>query len=455
MKNSSTGAARPDPSPGTVRIFDPDNTLDGLAALALLLSLSLKWCNGDFRTRGSTAATLDDVLLVTLLSVASVAAGWLWRHGMLRKTVSARGVRIFRVLANMPYTALVLFYLFRTLVEDPATGVQWLGPAVAIGLGGAVLAAQPRRAELDAADLSRDRRWTLLPLGAVIVAAATTLLQSIGYFERTRSARFISGAADPEEGFWLHLAGSVSGAGSVLMLAAVAVMVLRGSDVWRRTGVALGLGGAFLTLLSVVHVAIMPNIYRYPEFSVMFWPALGAAVSGPALARFTERSGPVPANRLTMANPVLVLTLIASGTLGILSVLALIQISRTDYSYYPDDWKLTLAFAVLLSAAALAVPRIAARRTPPSYAPGRVLAAGMFVLSWLLAVDLIAELLAGKGQGSISLEDAYYIAMVLTWVLPFALLALLPFTRPAKQPAPADPQDPPAGREDEPPPGAP
>lgn len=120
---------------------------------------------------------LTEVLVVTVLTALAVAAPRLLRGaGRLRAPQVAVGGRWprLRILAALPYVCLVAVLVTRGLWQTLHGGTLTVGSAVAFGLTGAVLLAQPRDAELTtSADRRQARRaWSsaLMGLTGVVIA---------------------------------------------------------------------------------------------------------------------------------------------------------------------------------------------------------------------------------------------------------------------------------------------
>ena len=128
-------------------------------------------------------------------------------------------------MANAPYFLLVLVYLIIEVVVHPG-----LGPAVAFGLAGAILAAQPRSTELADGDVDRDRRWIVAALVIAGVVAVLTLVQII-------QAAMLFDAASMTMIALLAL-------GNAALLAFVAIGVATRSNPWRMVGVGMGVTAA-------------------------------------------------------------------------------------------------------------------------------------------------------------------------------------------------------------------
>ena len=406
-----------------------DYVRDGIAVLALFFSLFMAWVYGDgYAGEGSKAGTRVDVLLITILSILSVGISYLWRAGLFGPSVGYKRIQDLRLLANAPYVVLVLVYLVLVLASDgdSSSGFYGLGGAVAFGLAGAVLAAQPRRAEIapGPGDDAPHRRWVFITLGLVGLAAVATLVQIIRFLVLVSDLTDFSGGR-----IWLAgIAGAVSAAAGIAVLVLVAVKVLKGSDAWRRTGTGLGIGAALLALLALIPDMRLATLDFTPfdaGFCLLFWLAFGAAVSSPSVARHTERAAVAPADRLVAIRPVLTVTLVIAGALAVVAALGLGLIVAEDSEDGTGLWIITLVVAVLLVAGSLVAGKLAARDGRSTFLMGTVFAGAVFLLSLILMILWAVELSDTSGLNGSTARFATELVMVLTWVLPFVLVAEL------------------------------
>ena len=151
-----------------------DYVRDGVAALLLLVSLALPW------DAASRASDKIEVVLLTILSLLTLALPYLARTGVLPASWTVHTTRKVRLLANAPYVLLVGVYLVVDVVGggDLSDGWGGVGSAAALGLAGALLAAQPRESELGPQDQDRavTNRWLqALLVGAAVLAVAVLL----------------------------------------------------------------------------------------------------------------------------------------------------------------------------------------------------------------------------------------------------------------------------------------
>jgi len=232
MSNPDPGAYRA-PTPATVPGFHGvptrDYVTDVVAALLLLSSLGLPW-------NLATQATAHlEVILLTVLSVLSLAVHYLYRVGALPPGWSSRTVARVRALVNAPYLVLVVVAVVLDLVSvlgRSATITPGVGSAAVVGLAGACLAALPRAGETDAA-FAAVQAARFRPLFAGLAGAAV-LFQVLGL------------VAPAVTDVYSYLGGSFV---TVLVVASIAVAVLtawglvalaRGDDAWRPVVVATG-----------------------------------------------------------------------------------------------------------------------------------------------------------------------------------------------------------------------
>lgn len=249
-----------------------DVVRDALAVLLLLLGLLHPW---DYAHDGVGRL---EVVAVTVLSLASLATGYLARAGAFGAAFDARRAGRWRFALNVPFLLVVLGYV----IGDAAVGDMYellggLGSGLALGLAGATLALAPRTAELGAGN-SIDRAWLtgVAVLGAVavvwVVAAALVLL--------------LGDEADLIEGAQLAFA-------MLLMLTAPTVLVLglvgvlRREEGWRLALVALA-GSAVVVQLTTggeTVLGVATESVREISAGLVFWPALAAAAAAPSARR--------------------------------------------------------------------------------------------------------------------------------------------------------------------------
>lgn len=252
---------------------------DGAAALLLLVSLALPWSFGfGFGSlSGQVFATARiEVILVTLLSLFSLSLTYLARAGVFPPTITARTIWALRLVANAPYAIVVLVHIVIDITSSTGSG---LGFAAAFGFAGAVLAAQPREAEVRGLP-QRDpvaSAWYSIALAFTGLVALTGLLALV--LGLVSLGRF----GGPALVFSLIVL-------VLLNIAAVGVPALglvRRSEVWRT--VAIGLG-ASLSLIVVIDAltgfAISPfgvESVRGGGYLVVLFLPLAAVAASPGI----------------------------------------------------------------------------------------------------------------------------------------------------------------------------
>lgn len=261
-----------------------DRGRDALAVVALLVSLALDW-NAD-----GIAVLRVDVAVVTLMSFVSLGLPAASRRGLFGSGWTPAKLRLTKMLIGVPYIVLVAVYLGWDVVSrwtEWDYGSTGLGPAVWIGLAGAVLAAQPRQSDLfDIAPSDTDRtraqsRTVLLALGVLfaidaVSAAAISLYRFTDGLDGIAGVRV--GVLDPVVAAlvalaWLGIVGR-------LLLAAAAGRVGAGLSLsllgWSAASWALtvSIPGAPFESVDTVQLTYL---------GVGLLGGIGAAASAPAL----------------------------------------------------------------------------------------------------------------------------------------------------------------------------
>lgn len=438
---NSTAGSSPDaqPAPATapkkasgafVGIPVSDYVRDGAAAIALIISLFMVWIVDDASTFSygsydeSRAGTRIDVILITLVSLLSLSITYIWRAGVFGPTVGYRKIQDLKLLANLPYFLLVLVYVALHLITyrtfEPST-FGTLGPAVAFGLAGAVLAAQPRRAEIAPGDVdeSRNRRWIHISLGIAGLAAVVALVQIIRYWVA------MGDAGIPDTTGW-GLAATLTALASAAVLVVIALQLNKRSDRWRRAGVVLAFGSAFLSLIALFEDQTLLNLNLnsvYPGFSLVFWMAFGAAVSAPSAACLTEASAVAPTDTRSGLQPWLHLAAGLSAVLTLTAAIGLITKVTSDYSegYVPQV--LALFFGLLLIAGAILTMRLMGRDPRSAYVIPSGYAGLLFVLGLVLMI-----VWAVQHEGYLGA-----VILLLAFVVPAAILSVLWLPRASRE----------------------
>ncbi|MBU1587987.1 MAG: hypothetical protein KKH51_08580 [Actinobacteria bacterium] len=287
-----------------------DFVRDGGAVLLLLLSLAMPWTSTSFDGYGpSFAAGRVDVVLITLLSVASVSLTYLARGRVLPPAMTVNTVWLIRELVNVPYLLLVIVYI----IIDAVTG-RGLGTAAAFGLAGVVLAAQPREAETRAfvAGAPISVLWRRIALGFGGVAVLTTFIALV-----LSLVSFIGSGYPPASVLYALIV-------SLAMLAASALLyygIARRSEAGRLA--AFGVGGAVLGAVLIdlfTRFALSGYVYSLHGaggYVVIFAAVLAALASAPAVRAGMSPADPV--RRWLTAAGVVLLALAGLAGLSLLT----------------------------------------------------------------------------------------------------------------------------------------
>ncbi|MBE9924733.1 hypothetical protein G8C93_02360 [Cellulosimicrobium cellulans] len=343
-----------------------DYVRDGVAALLLLVSLALPW---DVSSRASDKI---EVVLLTILSLLTLALPYLARTGVLPTTWTVHTTRTVRLLANAPYVLLVLVYLVVDVVGggDLADGWGGVGSAAALGLAGALLAAQPRESELGPQDQDRavTDRWLQALLALAALLALTVLLTVILTATGTRlggalfvllvivAAVFVLALAGPPTyGTWRR--------------SEAARLTLVGLGVMLAVGFVLGSGNNGLVTIESTHGG---------RFGLVLVPALAAVAAAPAVHRAMAAADPVT-TWVRVAVNALDLVLVVAGYVAVSAVLTLADGARG----------VPVVLAVIVGVLAAAVAFVARRSLARDAATGRPLALGGAGVVALLGIVLL------------------------------------------------------------------
>lgn len=268
---SSSGAVRR----AFAGVTGGDVVRDALAALLLLLGLTLPW---DF---GYDGLGRLEVVVITALSLVSLLAAYLARAGAYGDRLDARKAGLVRFALNVPYLLMVLGFLIGdAFVGDQPEMVGGIGAGLAVGLAGAVLAMAPRAAELGGPGGRNpvDRAW-LTVLGVIGGVAVVWVLAGLLVFVIGDDADLYTSAE------LLRVLLTVLLGPAVLVLAVVGV--LRRDEGWRLALVAVGATPVLLYLVAEAGAApgmLVESVHLLPG-GLVFWPAAAAAAAAPSARR--------------------------------------------------------------------------------------------------------------------------------------------------------------------------
>lgn len=387
-------ASRPATSNPFAGIPVSDYVRDGVAVLLLFVSLTMRW---DF---GHKSSDRVEVILVTVLALLALTLPYLARTGVLPETWTVHTTRRARLVATAPYGLLVVVYLVLDLVNG-ATLNGWggVGSGLALGLAGALLAAQPRQAELGPVDQDRGvtQVWVrvLLAIGGLAVAGALVAFA----FSLTTGQGVI--------GVFLSLLAAVL---TVALVGLPVWGVLRGQESSRLVLVGLGIALVVLFVLNTGNVQVSLESLRGAHFGLLLIPAAAAVAASPALARSTT-SGSRVDTWVAVAVGTLDLTLVVAAVLSLSAVLWL-ALGASEAVVI-----LALVFGLLMVGVAL-VARRALLRDPVS---GRTLALGAAGVVAILGIVLLI-VAANQSEPSLGVSlDMLLLAFGLPAIVVFAL----------------------------------
>ncbi|MBI9114357.1 proline-rich domain-containing protein [Sanguibacter suaedae] len=285
-------APRPNPFAG---IPAADFVRDGVAALLLLVSLALPV------TIGTGYEGVSDrfhyvVILAAVVSIVSLALPYLARANVFPPSWTVHTTRLVRLLANAPYVVVLLVYV----VLDALTNddVQGVGTTFALGLAGAVLAAQPRQCEMGPEDQDRavSVLWWRITAGIGAFIALTSVVSLV---------LFLIDAGDYADIGFLYVVGPIVAwlLTVAFSLWAIFGTVVQRSSSWRLTLIGLGTvlvcafvfgAGDDASLVKVQSMHQVAGAFVYPlslmtGLGAIFVPAAAAAAAAPATVRALSR----------------------------------------------------------------------------------------------------------------------------------------------------------------------
>lgn len=330
-------APRPNPFAGTPVI---DFVRDGAAVILLLLSLALPWrVGGDglFSFGVQLTAGRIDVLLITLLSVLSVAISYLARAGVLGAAMPATKVVLIRSLANAPYLIIVLLYIVFDAAQIGGIGI---GTGAAVGLTGALLAALPRKYEVYTPEFSNSagKLGYWMVLGLAVFAALTALLGLIFT---------IVGMFKYDLDVVPAIGGFISSLVPVLAAVALAGFVVLRSETARIIGVAAGFGAVLAAfILSLAEQSFVETLHSNFGYATLIF-AIGAAIYTNSCVPFAMRRDTELNTWYAVLKVVPTILMVGAGLIVIVAILNLIA-SKGSVGYSVG----VLVCAVLAAAAA-------------------------------------------------------------------------------------------------------
>lgn len=276
-----------------------DYVTDAVAAVLLLVSLSLTWRLPDLSVQ--TGSDVAWALPATVLALAALTLPYLARLGAFPRSWSVHTTKRWRLLLTAPFALAALAQI--VLDAIPGDRIEGVGAAVAVGLAGAVLAASPRSSEVGPREVDPSgARFGEMAARVLTFVALAGLLAWLVYFIvgwtqlSDRSQDRLGGAS------WMALT-------LVAVLALVAIVFIplvlgalgRGGD-WRRVLITVGIAAVVLFFVQDSTTNLFAKFetlrtWRFEGFPVIatgfglvLLPAAAAALAAPAVSR-ARRAG--------------------------------------------------------------------------------------------------------------------------------------------------------------------
>jgi hypothetical protein len=366
-----------------------DMVRDGLAALVLLVSLTLPWGGS---TRSASASHID-VLLVTLVSLVSLGLPYFARAGVFPEGWTLARTRLVRLLAAVPYAIVVIVYLTLTATRTYGS----VGAGLVIGLAGAMLAAQPRVSELGAPQPDRGvvLLWQRIALVFVVAIPALEVI--------SLAVGFANGNLSGGRGWTIALVLS-------LTIPSLLIAGFPGLGLVRRRGdwaLALTAWGAGIVLWQLLDSSQAYFAMDFPSVGLTLVPALAAIAGSPVLLRSMD--DPATSGRwIASAGRMFDLVLLMDAYLVVFSVLAMI-------TYGSSGVLTTQLVAAVLTAVAAGAARSALATNPMGARAFALGAAGLIVV-----VGLVTAVVGRRNL------DAMVVATFLALPVAVAVVLLAP-----------------------------
>ncbi|TDC47258.1 zinc ribbon domain-containing protein [Jiangella ureilytica] len=373
-----------------------DYVRDIVALVLLLVSFGMPWDLSD------TVTGKVYVILVTLLSVISLALPYLQRGGVLPGSWGTAELRLARLAANAPYVVVVLITLILGYVGE--NGGDGVGVGLMFGLAGALLAAQGRQAEQTPSDGGDGALWRWIALGIGALFALLTVISLV---------TFLTDDADVLE--WEQVTYLVVSMLFFLALAALPLWgVFRGDAAWRDVLVLLGITALFVGVWQLGADGTMADAWSLSTFGpqLILIPAIAVAAAAPGLrTRYTHQTGAAYWPAVSVRALELVMLTAAAGV-----VFYILQIIGTDVGRGISIVVLVLMLVLVLAAL---VGRNALVRDGNAGRAIAVVVGGVFILLGIV----IAAILGAADETVIAIADATILSVL--WVFGLALFLML------------------------------
>lgn len=264
-----------------------DYTRDGTAAVLLFVSFFLPWSMTVGITRVGSSGLVALIVLPILLSLVSLSLPYVARLGMLGPNWNVGQIRVLRLVANAPLLSavvgLVVYDVIRGMFRFSESSSIFTGNGVGagawFGLAGALLAAQPRAAEIRI-DPRTAPRWLALVKPLVFVAwgssVASALLALIYILVSASRYRYYDGPQTFESLIVLFVSTAVP----IVVVGVAAVGLARRFASWRLTIAALGIAllaaGLLHSISEGTSVELFHTVTASPYYGITFLIAAAA-----------------------------------------------------------------------------------------------------------------------------------------------------------------------------------
>ena len=400
-----------------------DYTRDGTAAALLFVSLFLPWSATVGIARVGSSALVLLLVLPTLLSLASLLLPYVARLGMLGPNWNVGQIRVLRLVANGPLIAtvvgLVVYDVIRGMFRFSESSSVFTGNGVGagawFGLAGALLAAQPRAAEIRI-DPRTAPRWLALVKPLVFVAwgssVASALLALIYILVSVSRYRYYDGPQTFESLIVLFVSSAVP----IVVVGVAAVGLARRFASWRLTIAALGIAllaaGLLHSISEGTSVELFHTVTASPYYGITFLIAAAAITFIPfGVASVGDGTHPGYVWLAAARNGML---LIAVWSFGV--GFSQIAMAATQFGIVPWGDALVLAVLAILFGilAVVGVRSLSLRYSSLDPRPSREVGLGV-------CVGLLVLMLARLVVQSAMYGEIYYSA----WIFDLAMVVLV------------------------------
>lgn len=400
-----------------------DYTRDGTAAVLLFVSFFLPWSATVAITRVGSSALVVLLVLPTLLSLVSLSLPYVARLGMLGPNWNVGQIRVLRLVANGPLIAtvvgLVVYDVIRGMFRFSESSSVFTGNGVGagawFGLAGALLAAQPRAAEIRI-DARTAPRWLALVKPLVFVAwgssVASALLALIYILVSASRYRYYDGPQTFESLIVLFVSSAVP----IVVVGVAAVGLARRFASWRLTIAALGIAllaaGLLHSISEGTSVELFHTVTASPYYGITFLIAAAAITFIPfGVASVGDGTHPGYAWLAAARNGML---LIAVWSFGV--GFSQIAMAATQFGIVPWGDALVLAVLAILFGilAVVGVRSLSLRYSSLDPRPSREVGLGV-------CVGLLVLMIARLVVQSAMYGEIYYSA----WIFDLAMAVLV------------------------------